>query len=124
TRAADALGFLATPMDTYVVPPEVREQANSAFEARQKGLDVRTIAGRLTGHKLFHRNYDAGSGPGIHDALVPQQGPNYTLAKRIQRWRATAASAEGHEVSITVAPSTNTRSVTKNKALAFAYRGA
>src|SRR5699024_7255595 len=75
TRAADALGFLATPMDTYVVPPEVREQANSAFEARQKGLDVRTIAGRLTGHKLFHRNYDAGSGPGIHDALVPQQGP-------------------------------------------------
>ena len=28
----------------------------------------------------------------ICDSLVPQQGPNYALAKRLQRWRATVAS--------------------------------
>ena len=29
---------------------------------------------------------------GIADVLVPQQGPNYTLAKRVQRWRAIVAA--------------------------------
>ena len=28
--------------------------------------------------------------PGINDSLVPQQGPNYALAKRLQRWRAAS----------------------------------
>jgi hypothetical protein len=61
---------------------------------------------------------------GIADVLVPQQGPNYTLAKRLQRWRATAAQADGHLVSANVAPATHTRSVTKNRLLAAAYAGA
>ena len=124
TGAADALAYLATPMDTFVVPPDVREQSNRAFEKRSRRPDVRTLAGRLTGSRLFKRNYEKGSGPGVHDALVPQQGPNYTLAKRIQRWRATVADAAGHTVSINVAPSSRTRSVTKNTGLALAYKGA
>lgn len=124
TGAADALAYLATPMDTFVVPPDVREQSNRAFEQRSRRPDIRTFAGRLTGSRLFKRNYEKGSGPGVHDALVPQQGPNYTLAKRIQRWRATVADAAGHTVSINVAPSSRTRSVTKNTGLALAYKGA
>ena len=60
----------------------------------------------------------------MHDALVPQQGPNYTLAKRVQRWRATTAFADGHTVSVNVAPATDTHSVTKNKILAATYKGA
>ena len=121
---ADALAYLATPMDTFVVPEDVKAQANAAFEARSRVTDPRGLAGRLSGGALFQRNYDTGPGPGIHDALVPQQGPNYTLAKRVQRWRATVAHAEGHTVSINCAPSTRTRSVTKNKGLALAYKGA
>ncbi len=62
--------------------------------------------------------------PGVVDVLVPQQGANYTLAKRVQRWRATAAQAAGHLVSANVAPATRTRSVTKNTLLAAAYGGA
>jgi hypothetical protein len=62
--------------------------------------------------------------PGICDALVAQQGPNYALAKRIQRWRATTAQAAGTTVSLNVAPSTRTRSVVRNRVLAAAYAGA
>ena len=65
-----------------------------------------------------------GSDPGINDSLVPQQGPNYALAKRLQRWRATVARQQGTTVSMNVAPPTRTRSVVKNRALAAAYAGA
>jgi hypothetical protein len=58
------------------------------------------------------------------DCLVAQQGANYALAKTLQRWRAVAAREEGTVVSANVAPATRTRSVTKHKALAAAYRGA
>lgn len=120
---ATALAYLATPMDTFVVPAEVRQASNAALAAR-KATDVKKIVGTLTGGKVFHRNYEPGSGPAVHDALVPQQGPNYTLAKRVQRWRATAAFADGHTVSVNVAPATDTYSVTKNKILASTYKGA
>ena len=55
---------------------------------------------------------------------MPQQGPNYALAKRLQRWRATRARDDGVTVSLNVAPPTRTRSVVKNRALAAAYAGA
>ncbi|MBB1024477.1 MULTISPECIES: hypothetical protein [unclassified Dietzia] len=120
---ADALAYLATPMDTFVVPADVRKASDAALRAR-KATDIKRIIGALTGQKVFHRNYEKGSGPAVHDALVPQQGPNYTLAKRVQRWRATTAFADGHTVSVNVAPATDTRSVTKNKILAATYKGA
>ncbi|AVZ40519.1 MULTISPECIES: hypothetical protein [unclassified Dietzia] len=120
---ADALAYLATPMDTFVVPADVRKASDAALRAR-KATDIKRIVGALTGQKVFHRNYEKGGGPAVHDALVPQQGPNYTLAKRVQRWRATTAFADGHTVSINVAPATDTRSVTKNKILAATYKGA
>ena len=65
-----------------------------------------------------------GVDPGINDSLVTQQGPNYALAKRVQRWRATLAREAGTTVSINVAPPTRTRSVMKNRVLAAAYAGA
>jgi hypothetical protein len=55
---------------------------------------------------------------------VAQQGPNYALAKRLQRWRGTVARDAGTTVSLNVAPPTRTRSVVKNRALAAAYAGA
>ena len=58
------------------------------------------------------------------NVLVPQQGPNYALAKRLQRWRAVVAQDAGHPVSFNVAPASWTRSVTANRLLAAAYAGA
>jgi len=54
---------------------------------------------------------------------VPQQGPNYALAKRLQRWRAVVAR-QSVLTSANVAPATRTRSVMKNRILAAAYNGA
>jgi hypothetical protein len=77
---------------------------------------------------MFREAYTPGSGsgegPGVNDSMIAQQGPNYVLAKRLQRWRATVARHEGTTVSLNVAPPTKTRSVTKNRALAAAYAGA
>ena len=86
------------------------------------------LAGRplrtLSGGRLLRRAYRPDADPGINDSLVAQQGPNYALAKRLQRWRASVARDSGSTVSLNVAPPTRTRSVVKNRALAAAYAGA
>ena len=120
-----ALAFLATPTDVFAVPEDVVAGAQRAYEDRSRvartfGRSLRVIsAGRL-----LRRQYVADVYPGIHDALVPQQGPNYALAKRLQRWRSTVAREAGSTVSLNIAPPTRTRSVLKNRALAAAYAGA
>lgn len=120
-RPDAALSFLATPTDVYAVPAEAVDHANRAY--RRRSVLSRPVRW-LTAGRLLRRNYPPGADPGIVDCLVPQQGPNYALAKRVQRWRATTARAEGATVSLTVAPMTRTRSVLKNRVLAAAYAGA
>ena len=78
----------------------------------------------LSGGRLLRPAYPPGADPGICDSLIAQQGPNYVLAKRLQRWRATVARDSGATVSMNVAPPTRTRSVTRNRVLAAAYAGA
>jgi hypothetical protein len=100
-----ALAFLATPTDVFAVPAESVEASVAAYARR-------SAAGKLLGRplralsagRLLRRNYVPGSDPGINDSLVPQQGPNYALAKRLQRWRASVARAAGSTVSLNVAP--------------------
>jgi hypothetical protein len=120
-----ALAFLATPTDVFAVPAEAVAQSARAYAARSPaaklgGWPLRT----LSGGRLLHPAYPPGADPGICDSLVAQQGPNYALAKRLQRWRATVARDAGALVSMNVAPPTRTRSVTKNRVLAAAYAGA
>lgn len=120
-----ALAFLATPTDVFAVPGEAVDFSTRAYEGRSVrsktlGRPLRAISGG----RLLHRSYAPGSNPGINDSLVAQQGPNYALAKRLHRWRATVARHEGAVVSMNVAPPTRTRSVVKNRALAAAYAGA
>ncbi len=122
-RPDTALAFLATPTDTFAAPAEEVERANAAYSRRGLSRLVRTPVRAISGGRLLQRNYPPDADPGVCDALVPQQGPNYALAKRLQRWRATTARANGTTVSLNVAPATRTRSVVKNKALAAAYAG-
>ena len=128
-RPDTAVAFLATPTDVFAVP-------GAAVEASGRAYDGRSGTAKLVGRplrwasrgRLLHRQYpprlDGWADPGIADCLVPQQGPNYALAKRIQRWRASVDRAAGRQVSFHVAPSTRTRSVVKNRALAAAFAGA
>lgn len=119
------LAFLATPTDVFAVPAETVARSVQAYEARSRTTKVLARPLRtLSGGRLLRRAYAPGVDPGICDALVPQQGPNYALAKRLHRWRATVARDQGAPVSLHVAPATRTRSVMANRALAAAYAGA
>src|SRR3954454_51424 len=120
-----ALAFLATPTDVFAVPRDAVEQSTHSYEhrsgtAKLVSRPLRTV----TGGRLLRRAYVRDADPGVNDSLVPQQGPNYALAKRLQRWRASVARESGVVVSLNVAPPTRTRSVVKNRALAAAYAGA
>ncbi|WP_027860141.1 hypothetical protein [Marmoricola sp. URHB0036] len=120
-----ALAFLATPTDVFAVPGEAVDHSTRAYEGRStRAKTLGRPLRALSGGRLMRRQYVAGSDPGINDSMVPQQGPNYALAKRLQRWRATVARRDGALVSMNVAPPTRTRSVVKNRALAAAYAGA
>ena len=126
-RSDTSLAHLATPTDVYAVGAH----CVSAATGRRRG-----VAGRLTGlaclatrGRAFVPSYrqlvETAAGPvGIVDSLILQQGPNYALAKRLQRWRAAVARADGHVSSVHVAPPTRTVSVVRNPALAAAYDGA
>ncbi|HTW02615.1 MAG TPA: hypothetical protein VMF87_20085 [Streptosporangiaceae bacterium] len=120
-----ALAFLATPTDVYAVPAEAVAHSARAYASRPRTV---RLAGRplrtLSGGRLLRRAYVPGADPGVCDSLVSQQGPNYALAKRLQRWRATLAREAGATVSLNIAPPTRTRSVVKNRVLAAAYAGA
>jgi hypothetical protein len=120
-RPDTALAFLATPTDVFAVPGDAVRAAAAAYRA---ATWLRRPVSALSGGRLLAPNYDEVVDPGINDSLVPQQGPNYALAKRIQRWRATVARQDGATVALTVAPPTRTRSVLKNRGLAAAYAGA
>jgi hypothetical protein len=120
-----ALAFLATPTDVFAVSGDAVAQSARAYASRSRGAK---LAGRplrtLSGGRLLRRAYLPGADPGISDSLVAQQGPNYALAKRLQRWRAALARDGGATVSLNVAPPTRTKSVVRNRALAAAYAGA
>ncbi len=124
-RGDTALAFLATPTDVFAVPAEAVAQSARAYATRSRAarLAARPLRA-LSGGRLLCPAYVPGADPGINDSLIPQQGPNYALAKRVHRWRATLARDAGATVSLNVAPPTRTRSVLKNRVLAAAYAGA
>ncbi len=121
-REGTALAYLATPTDAFVVPEDVVAGARAAYASRGLRRIAQAPLRALSRGRLFAPAYPGTST--VADVLVAQQGPNYALAKRIQRWRGVTASAGEVAVSFNVAPATWTRSVTKNRVLAAAYTGA
>jgi hypothetical protein len=121
------LAWLATPTDVFAAPMAAVAESRRRWRSARLWRYARSPL-RLAGQ--FQPNYpdtqwaSTGVEYGICDCLVSQQGPNYLLAKRLQRWRAIAAREDGVRVSLNVAPSTRTHSVVKNRALAAAYAGA
>ena len=124
-----AMAYAGTPSDCFLVSPDAVEDSNARRRSRKwraLELPMRTIS---VG-KLYAPAYEEllessdGDSMGIIDAIVTQQGPNYSLAKRLQRWRAIESWRQGQQASFKVAPPTWTVSVTKNRGLAAGYYGA
>lgn len=126
-----SLMFMCTPTDIYAVPKDVIFTSKHKFQQRSH-LHSKITRGvsALSRQHFFQQNShdliasDNGQHYGIADCLVIEQGPNYALAKRLQQWRATLARQQGQLVSINIAPSTTTHSVTKNPLLKAAFNGA
>lgn len=123
------VAFLATPTDVFSVPMDAVEDARRRYrEQSVAGLATKPL-GLLSGGRVFRPHYSDGvfdqADPpyGVADNLVVRQGPNYALAKRMQRWRATVAREQGATASLNIAPPTRTASVVKNRAFALAYSG-
>jgi len=144
TAAADALAshllakdqalapaYAGTPSDCYLVSEDV---AGDSVDRRESRGLRRTLfeapLEKVSGGRLYAAAYpklvegEDGRGWGVADGLVSEQGPNYALAKRIQRWQSIVAWSEGRPASFNVAPPTWTKSVTKNRLLAAGYYGA
>jgi hypothetical protein len=121
-RRDTALAWLATPTDAFVVPEDVVRAARARHAARGWRRYAQAPLRAVSRGRLFRPPY--ADGVAVADVLVPQQGPNYALAKRLQRWRGAVAQRAGGTVSFNVAPASWTRSVTKNRMLAAAYAGA
>jgi hypothetical protein len=128
-RGPIPIAHLATPTDVYAVPSDVVGAARSGRRSGLRGA-MHSTARTFTGGRLYADNYrdttfdENGRTWGLSDCLVPQQGPNYALAKNLQRWRAVVARDGGSITSANLAPATRTRSVVKNRVLAAAYAGA
>lgn len=124
------VAYAGTPSDCYLVPPELID--DSKVRRRHRGLrhlyeqPVRLISGRRLYADAYQQTLlgEHGERWAVTDALVSQQGPNYALAKRLQRWRAVEAWHQGRPASFNVAPPAWTVSVTKNRLLAAGYHGA
>ena len=125
-RPDTALAWLGTPTDAYLVPADVVAVGKQAWADRSWVKHLQKPVNLATKGMFFEPSYSkvAADGRGLADILVPQQGPNYAVAKRLQRWRGVLAESQGHRVSFNVAPATWTHSVTKNQVLAAAYAGA
>ena len=130
-KANTSLMFMCTPTDVYAVPEEVIQASHQKFENRStlhkvltKGISTLSLKHFFDTNNNSIIHSDNQKKYGIADCLVVAQGPNYALAKRLQQWRATLARAEGQVVSINIAPSTTTHSVTKNLLLKAAFNGA
>ena len=95
-----------TLLSSHAVPGSAVDAASAAYQNARLSKAMRPPLRLVSRGRLLTRNYVPGSDPGINDSIVAQQGPNYLLAKRIQRWRATLARAEGASVSLAVAPPT------------------
>lgn len=130
TRPDAVLSYLHTPTDSFLVPADAVAQARERGRSTRWNGPAHRIAAVASGRRLFRPAYpetypdDTGRVWGLSDTLVPIQGPNYALAKRLQRWRAVLQYHAGRPISSTVAPASWTRSVTKNRVLASVYAGA
>jgi hypothetical protein len=130
-----SLSFLGTPTDVYAVPPEIVKAADASYGRAGVLRAARPVLRTASRGRLAQRHYlpmepvsggglDDRGPAGITDSLVLQQGANYALAKRIQRWRAAVARADSATASFVVAPPSRTDSVLSNRLLRAAYDGA
>jgi hypothetical protein len=115
--------YIDTPSHVHFVSPKIRATSEEYRKKAPAGLKILKSLGFAKAPKYIS-TYDSSDWE-IHDGLSIQQGPNYAVAKFLQRWRAIIARAEfGSRVSITTGPPAKTYSVMHSKTMAFVMNNA
>jgi len=125
-----AFAYLASATGAFAVPEEAARCAHERYRGHGIAELWQSPVRWMTRARLYAPNIPewvtsaTGQRYGIYDGLVVRQGPNYALAKQIQKWRALTVRTAGHRASANVAPASMTASVMSNRAFAAAYAGA
>merc|ERR1740117_1061349 len=117
--------YLCTPTDAHLCTPASVEAAKSNMRrapAWQSLMAPLLAQIGMPMKKNVEKPLDV-DGLAVVDCIIPEQGPNYILAKRLQHWRAMVSREAGCLVSSNVAPSTATASVLSNVLFALGYKG-
>jgi hypothetical protein len=132
-RGADKMGvaYLCTPTDAHLCTAASVDAAKSNFNKSPVWLkllaQIINLAGlpmkRNVEKPILDANGNAIDGIHVVDCIIPEQGPNYILAKRLQHWRAMVSREQGVIASSNIAPSTATASVLSNVMFALSYKG-
>ena len=122
------LGWLATPLDSVV-----RSKSRLyELEANYKKLGLRGriragfwhLFGGLKAPKAAQLEHaKLADELAVFDYSAQRQGSSYLFAKRIERWRANVAEADGIKTWFQVAPPAQTHSTLDYKIVRAAYRG-
>eukprot|EP00668_Euglena_longa_P011728 GGOE01014143.1.p1 GENE.GGOE01014143.1~~GGOE01014143.1.p1 ORF type:complete len:568 (-),score=104.76 GGOE01014143.1:179-1720(-) len=126
-----ALAHLLSPTEVHCVPEAAYQDAcararsitpHSLWEQPIRWLSQERYLEPNWGHTV--QCADGRDPPlRLQDCLVWQQGPNYAMAKQLQKWRAILSREAGHVVSATVGPATLTVSVMHNRLVAAGMMG-
>ena len=110
-RPETALAWYGSPSDAYALDVPVRRDFGKGGAARALSVYARV------------RRIHSSRRGGVYQGLIDVQGPNYAVAKRIGRWRATVERETGRTVSYNIGPMSMTRSVLDARVLRAAYGG-
>ncbi len=121
--------YLATPSDVFLVPVNAVDMAQQRHGRQTPLLFAGKLVHAASAGRWFSPNYGAGGVIetaterfGVVNAFIVAQGPNYALAKRLQRWQMTGTRADGMLTSVHIAPPTRTGSVHSNPLMAERQR--
>jgi hypothetical protein len=126
------LAHLLSPTEVHAMSNEARTEALrrqstiSPSTLWEKPVNVLSGGRFLSPNEPVKITQDASDAAPLYiaDMLVPMQGPNYALAKALQKCRAMVARSKGHLCSATVGPATLTESITHNQIIAAGLLGA
>ena len=133
TRLAASSARGPTPRSPSWPPPPTRSWSRTTRSSTptgptRSGRAWRSCVGRplrwASRGRLLHRQYSPGADLGIADCLVAATRSQLRPGQAHPALACVRRSRRGPQVSFHVAPSTRTRSVVKNRALAAAFAGA
>jgi hypothetical protein len=119
------LAYIETPSNYHAIPAHCKTISRGYLKNAPIWQKLLLTMGMLKPLKFVsdEKLMPIGGTPAVlMDGLIAVQGPNYALAKLMQRWRIILARSNGQLVSVNVGPATATSSVMHVRTVATALK--